>query len=151
MSTPLAREEIPPAPRPDWFSTRGRRGRLSFLLNFLFVNITVGVISAIAASGEGLAIPLIDVACSIAGGWVNICLTAQRLHDMDRSGWLQIVPFLAALLGVALIVLGHPLAGALGTAMLLAGCLGFLVWLLLGKGTPGDNTYGSPHRPNAAR
>ena len=41
MST--LQEDVAPAERPDWFSTIGRRGRLSFLLNFLFVNLGVGI------------------------------------------------------------------------------------------------------------
>ncbi|WP_159716105.1 DUF805 domain-containing protein, partial [Geminicoccus flavidas] len=79
-------EDVVPAERPDWFSTIGRRGRLSFLVNFLFVNVGVGVISAIASGMGGVVPSLIGAGCSVVGGWVNICLTAQRLHDLGRSG-----------------------------------------------------------------
>jgi uncharacterized membrane protein YhaH (DUF805 family) len=135
-------EDVAPAERPDWFSTIGRRGRLSFLLNFLFVNLGVGVISAIAAGMGGVVPSLVGAGCSVVGGWVNICLTAQRLHDLGRSGWLQAIPFGASILGVALLAQGEPLATALGSALLLAGCLGFLLWLLLARGMAEGNEFG---------
>jgi uncharacterized membrane protein YhaH (DUF805 family) len=137
-------EDVAPAERADWFSTRGRRGRLSFLSNFLFVNVGVGVITAIAGSMDGLMAPLVAAGCSIIGGWVNICLTTQRLHDTGRSGWVQAVPFVAALLGVTLLVVDQPLVQALGVALLLAGCLGFLLWLFVARGSPGGNDFGPP-------
>ncbi|WP_027132995.1 DUF805 domain-containing protein [Geminicoccus roseus] len=141
-------EDAAPAERPEWFSTVGRRGRLSFLMNFLFVNIGIGIITAIAGSMEGLLTSLIVAGCSIGGGWVNICLTAQRLHDMDRSGWLQVIPFLAALLGVTLLASDDPLWDGLGVVFLLAGCLGFSLWLLFTPGTAESNRYG-PRPPIA--
>lgn len=135
-------EDVAPAERPDWFSTVGRRGRLSFLMNFLFVNIGIGIISAIAGSMEGLLASLVMAGCSIGGGWINICLTTQRLHDMGRSGWLQAVPFVAALLGLTLLASDNPLAYGLGVILLLAGCLGFSLWLLFTPGTAEGNGYG---------
>ena len=135
-------EDVAPAERPDWFSTIGRRGRLSFLFNFLFVNIGVGIITAIAGGMGGVVPSLVGAGCSVVGGWVNICLTAQRLHDLGRSGWLQAIPFGASILGVALLAQGEPLATALGTALLLAGCLGFLLWLLLARGMAESNQFG---------
>ncbi|WP_159716107.1 hypothetical protein, partial [Geminicoccus flavidas] len=55
---------------------------------------------------------------------------------------LQAVPFGASILGVALLAAGQPLAAALGTALLLAGCLGFLLWLLLARGMAESNEFG---------
>jgi uncharacterized membrane protein YhaH (DUF805 family) len=136
-------ENTAPPVRPDWFSTVGRRGRLSFLGNFMFVNLGIGVVSAIAGTTPGLMAQLVAAACSIAGGWINICLTAQRLHDMNRSGWLQVVPFVAALAGVTLLTVGNMFATSLGTALLLAGCLGFMLWLLFARGVAGDNDFGA--------
>lgn len=138
----MINEDVAPAARPDWFSTRGRRGRLSFLLNFLFVNVAVGVITAMAGSMSGLVASLVAVGCAVVGGWVNICLTTQRLHDTGRSGWVQAVPFAATLGGLMLLVVDHPLAEAMGVALVLAGCLGFLLWLLVARGTAGGNDYG---------
>ncbi|HEX2526012.1 MAG TPA: DUF805 domain-containing protein [Geminicoccus sp.] len=134
-----------PAEPVDWFSTRGRRGRRSFVLNFLLVNFCVAATSGIAEAGGELP-RLVAVACALAGTWINLCLVAQRLHDMGRSGWLQIVPFALGLAGIALLTLDHPLARPPGLAMLLTGWLGFAFWLALAPGTPGSNGFGSRER-----
>ena len=115
---------------------------MSFFLNFAFLNIGVGVISAIGDTSEGTMPRLVSAACALAGAWVNICLTAQRLHDMDRSGWVQALPFGLGLAGIALMVLDQPLTSAFGVAMLLAGWVGFGLWLMLAPGSAGPNSFG---------
>jgi uncharacterized membrane protein YhaH (DUF805 family) len=136
-------DDTAPARPVDWFSTIGRRGRLSFLANFAFVNIGISAISFIGETAEGPMPRLIATACALVGAWVNLCLVAQRLHDTGHSGWLQVVPFALGLLGIALMVVAQPLAWALGAAMLFAGWLGFLVWLVAAPGDPADNRFGA--------
>ena len=129
---------------PNWFSTAGRRARLSFFGNFLFVNIGVGVITAVAGGVDGLLAPLVAVACSIIGGWVNICLTTQRLHDIGRTGWVQAIPFAAMIPALALAARDELLAVLIGVGCLLLASVGFLLWLMLMPGTQGSNAFGSP-------
>ena len=138
-------ERLPPRTAADWFSTAGRRARLSFLGNFLLVNLGVGIITAIAGTMDGILPPIIAAGCSIAGGWVNICLTSQRLHDIGKNGWVQVTPFVLAILGLAMVAASdQTIVVALGVACVLAATFGFMVWLMAAPGAPGDNAYGPP-------
>ena len=104
-----------------------------------------------------------------------VCLYSKRLHDMGKSGWLTVAPFIVMILAViiALVVGGagalaamgmnqnDPAAaasaiGGLGLAgvIVLLGflvCFGFMLWIGLTPGEPGANQYGpSPKGEGAA-
>ena len=89
------------------FSTHGRRNRLSYFLHSVFAPVLlfilmIGLGAAVAATGmEGagggppgrfLLVFFVILGAMIASG---ICVTIQRLHDIDRPGthwWLLLVP-----------------------------------------------------------
>jgi uncharacterized membrane protein YhaH (DUF805 family) len=107
-----------------------------------------------------------------------VCLFSKRLHDLGKSGWIQIVPhvinavcilvgiFLGALGLIAALLGGRPLAmaGALmgttwaGILLFVLGVAGvntliFMLWTGLSRGQAGANLYGAPqesliHRPH---
>ena len=76
----------------------------------------------------------------------SLAVGARRLHDTNRSGWLQLVFYVP----YGLMLLVGSMAGGLGGAAL-AGIIGLvglvcaiiLVIFLAMPGTPGDNRYGS--------
>jgi len=143
----------------DWqkllFSFEGRIRRSHFWIGWL-ICLGVGVVAGwIPFLGGLLAIVLI---------WPNLAISVKRLHDMGKSGWLVAVPWVLNLIvcigGVALMGLSvfanlsgleneDPVAimAVLGPALGLFGLLflislGFLLWIGLSDGQPGDNRYG---------
>lgn len=150
----------------DWktlfFSADGRIGRSSFWIAWLVllgVNVVLGWI------------PLLGWFLSLATIYCFVCIYSKRLHDMGKSGWLQIVPMLItfalpvmglfAFGGMAIIAglaggddaaTASAVLGGLGSFLLtlflafVVG-LGFLIWVGASNGEAGDNRYGPPPAP----
>jgi uncharacterized membrane protein YhaH (DUF805 family) len=62
------------------FSTKGRMGRVRYIVNSVGLNLLIGIISGVLG----------DVAVYLGYGLqiaVNLMLTIQRCHDFDSSGW----------------------------------------------------------------
>lgn len=146
----------------DWktlfLSADGRIGRQSFW---------IAVLILIGANVVLSWIPLINIIAGLAVLYCSICVYSKRLHDMGKSGWLQVAPIIAVfvLMGVAVASAGSMAAmgafsgndgvatgaavggvglvmGAGGLAMLIG--LGFLLWVGLTPGEAGANKYGEP-------
>ncbi|MDB5431346.1 MAG: hypothetical protein JWP35_2462 [Caulobacter sp.] len=99
-----------------------------------------------------------------------VCLHTKRLHDLGKSGFIQLIPDVVGLvcfivgvmwLGTGLVSAvargdGVAVAGLLMGALLLVVLvglwalvsLGFLLWTGLAPGQPGDNRFG-PARPRS--
>jgi uncharacterized membrane protein YhaH (DUF805 family) len=151
----------------DWralfFSPEGRLNRQNFWIGVLIIfaaNLVLGWI------------PLIGFLVWAVGLYASICINSKRLHDMGKSGWLQLIPIgIAVVLMVIGMAIGgtammaswamHPGgymgpgmmngvgwggAGLMMGAMSLAGLVGliFLLWVGLTPGEPSDNRYGPP-------
>ena len=150
----------------DWkflfLSSDGRISRQQFWIGALIL-IGAGVVAG--------WIPLINVIFFFVSLYAWVCLYSKRLHDFGKSGWLTAIPvslFIAAFF-LAMLTMGgmaamgafkgmhgdyaNPAAmlGAGITAMLLGlaalVALGFLLWVGLTPGQPGDNRYGPPPSP----
>jgi len=143
----------------DWqkllFSFEGRTRRSHFWIGWLI---------CFGASAVANMLPIIGQFISLALIWPNLAISVKRLHDMGKSGWLVVIPWVACIVGgvVALSMMGvsalsnapaleegDPVAilGLLGPAMgvvVLIGliCLGFLLWIGLSDSQPGDNRFG---------
>lgn len=147
----------------DWktvfFSPEGRINRQTFWIAWLVllgVNVVAGWI------------PLLGFILTLVTIWCSICIHSTRLHDMGRTGWLQVIPIVAwvvafgvmiASVGAAILtavasggtdeIVAIALAGGLGgglLAMLVAFLvgLGFLLWIGLTPGEPASNRFGAP-------
>jgi uncharacterized membrane protein YhaH (DUF805 family) len=143
------------------FSPRGRRGRLSYFLTPFVIGIPIIVLVAVIGLGFGfgelqLVAPraersggdflvvatllILFLAAGLATFWISIAVAVQRLHDLNRSGWLLlVVGLLGAAQGIAEAAGGEESLIALAFA--LAGFV-FSLWLLLARGTPGPNRFG---------
>jgi uncharacterized membrane protein YhaH (DUF805 family) len=145
----------------DWknllFSGNGRIGRQEFWVGFLIL-LGVGVVLNF--------IPVIGGLIGLVTIWCWVVLYAKRLHDMGKSGWLQLIPYgvgAAAIIGafvtggMAIIAAAAQgdnvdpttmIAGLGGAALFLGGAclvsLIFLLWVGLSGGQAGDNQYGPP-------
>src|SRR5690606_13693608 len=122
----------------------------------LGVNVVLGWLPII-----GWLLGLVTIYCSI-------CIHATRLHDMGRTGWLQVIPVVVWILAVVMLIFGAggsaisaaladgadsavaaAALGGLGMGVLaiLVACLvqlGFLLWIGLTPGQPAANSYGPP-------
>jgi len=147
----------------DWkslfFTADGRISRQNFWIGVLIIfaaNVVLGWI------------PLIGLVVWAVGMYASICISSKRLHDMGKSGWLQLIPFgIGAVLMVIAMVIGgaammtgwmmhtnsydmNPAAfagvGAAAGLMGLAGLIGFIfmLWIGLTPGEAGENQYGPP-------
>ena len=143
----------------DWrtllFSFEGRTRRSHFWIGWLIL-LGVGVVAG--------WLPIIGALISLALIWPNLAIAVKRLHDMGHTGWLVVIPWAASIVlgGVALSMLGFqaivnsaalehedpvaiwslvaPAFGAFSLLFLIN--LGFLLWIGLVEGQPGDNRFG---------
>ena len=142
----------------DWgrlfFSAYGRIRRQEFWISFL---VLMGVSLLF-----GWIVPIWPVVL-----YCSICTRTKRLHDMGRTGWLQIIPAIAyttALFMTIYFVIGALVAGATlenfneGLAVtsvafgvftvIVTWCiaflidLGFLLWIGIAEGEKGENRFG---------
>lgn len=139
------------------FSPDGRIGQGQFWIGFLI--LFVGGILIHLVPIAGTLVWLLSTYC-----WV--CLFSKRLHDMGKSGWLQVWFYLFDLMAIAALIVGGfgsilaaVLTGGQVAWGLLAGGVGLLflaicaialsklllvLWLGLSPGQAGDNRYGPP-------
>ncbi len=152
----------------DWqkllFSFEGRTRRSHFWIGWL-ICLGVGVVAG--------WIPILGGFISLALIWPNLAISVKRLHDMGKSGWLVLIPWVVSIVGgiVAVSMIGlsvfanaaaleqedpaaiFALIGpAIGLfAVLTLVNLGFLLWIGLSEGQAGSNRFGSnPKDPTPA-
>jgi uncharacterized membrane protein YhaH (DUF805 family) len=142
----------------DWgrlfFSAYGRIRRQEFWISFL---VLMGVSLLI-----GWILPIWPIVL-----YCSVCTRTKRLHDMGRSGWLQIIPaitYTTAIFMSIYFLIGAIVAGttfddineAIAATSVLFGVftiivtwciaflvdLGFLLWIGCAEGEKGDNKYG---------
>ncbi len=137
------------------FSFQGRIRRQHFWIGWL-ICLGVGVVAG--------WIPFLGFLISLALIWPNLAITVKRLHDMGRSGWLCLIPYVAGLVGIigffmvagaayfanyaaidaedpsAVMALLGPSLGIILIVGLIQ--LGFLIWIGVAEGQRGDNRFG---------
>jgi uncharacterized membrane protein YhaH (DUF805 family) len=136
-------------------SPKGRIGRRSFWVGFAIVIVLSLVLGALGPVGRLTAFLLI---------WPQICVHGKRLHDMNRTAWLMIIPLLVTIASpiAAAQVGGPPLVMALANndnaalvhlardrpavvlialAPVLFGA-GFALWVGFTRGNTGPNRFG---------
>ena len=143
-----------------FFTFEGRLNRwayfksciILFLLNVAINLLAVAIFGSNTAKGSVLGNMLVGV-WQFASWCAGITLMTRRLHDLNKSGWLQlifIVPTFIALAAFITMVIGIGLGNASigivgGGLIVVAGLLAiaFQLWVLFKKGTEGPNDYGS--------
>ncbi len=112
------------------FSVSGRLGRIRYLTYgfaiMLVSSILMGVIGAImGAQMDSPLYMLIMGVIYIAALVVSVMIAVQRLHDLDKTGWL----YLLFLIPIVNIIFG--------------------LYILFWPGSKGANRYGNPPPPNS--
>ena len=131
------------------FWIAGRLKRRSYwlgALSLLIASLAAQILTKTLPAPLGAAIYAVAEAIV---AWIAVCLFARRLHDLGRSGWLQVPALVLTLLGSALIrpqVAGalhlNPTLQAVGVMFGVAAYFGFIISLGLMRGTNGPNRYG---------
>src|SRR5438270_11369721 len=97
----------------DWkglfLTSHGRLGQRDFWIAWLILFVASLVLSMVPLLGQLAVLALI---------YPTVCITAKRLHDFGKSGWLAAVPYAIAAVGM--------LIGGLmgGMTMMLGGMAG---------------------------
>ncbi|MFK0298435.1 DUF805 domain-containing protein [Brevundimonas sp. NPDC090276] len=137
------------------FSFNGRLRRQHFWISWLIL-LGAGVVLG--------WIPFLGIILSLAMIWPNIAIVVKRLHDMGKSGWFVVIPWVANLVGffmiisavgmaiftnpqafesedpsVALSMLGSMMGGL--SIMFLVN-IAFLLWIGISDSQRGDNKFG---------
>ena len=124
-----------------FFSFRGRLGRLAYLgyglLALLVSGVIMGIGGALAANNALLPSVILIGLGVVMMFWSSLAMSVKRLHDMDLSGhhlwWIYGI----SMLGGAVQQTSPALAILLGAAN-----FGVGIWLLVKRGTNGDNRFG---------
>lgn len=103
--------------RDKFFSGKGRLNRRLFILRNFVLGLIIIFCYFIALETSSILSLFFSILCFIT--WVSgLCITIQRLHDLNRSGYyclISLIPFINFLL---------------------------LIYLFVFKGTTGENKYG---------
>lgn len=96
----------------------GRAGRPEFWMFTAINAVVLGLLSAATMKPEqpNLIVSILSLIVIVPA----LAVTARRLHDMDRSGWWQLIMLIPGVGGLAL-----------------------LIWCAL-RGQPGANRFGEP-------
>lgn len=117
-------EAIKTCLKEKYASVKGRAPRSEYWFFYLFYMIVycvpVYIGMGLAANGSGIGTAIMGIAYVIALALMvpTICVTARRLHDIGKSGWMMLVAFIP-----------------------LVGWIIMLIWLIKDS-EPGDNQYG---------
>ena len=140
------------------FGFKGRVGRLTYAIMF----VSMIAASLVAIKALGLSIPnkkaadvdmmmlpasLLVLGINILVMWISLAIGAKRLHDLDKSGWWQLIGIAnlpIILLGGILSLIFPPVALVVTAAMFIIGLwsLWIAIQMLFFPGSPGANDYG---------
>jgi len=137
------------------FSFNGRLRRQHFWISWLIL-LGAGVVLG--------WIPFLGIILSLAMIWPNIAIVVKRLHDMGKSGWFVVIPWVANIIGVVMIISAAGMAiitnpGAFesedpsvalsmlgsmmgGLSIMFLVNIAFLLWIGIADSQRGDNRFG---------
>ncbi|MNE10054.1 hypothetical protein D3C80_1027510 [compost metagenome] len=137
------------------FSFNGRLRRQHFWISWLIL-LGAGVVLG--------WIPFLGIILSLAMIWPNIAIVVKRLHDMGKSGWFVVIPWVANIIGFVMIISAVGMAiitnpGAFesedpaaalsmlgsmmgGLSIMFLVNIAFLLWIGIADSQRGDNKFG---------
>ncbi len=137
------------------FSFNGRLRRQHFWISWLIL-LGAGVVLG--------WIPILGTILSLAMIWPNVAIVVKRLHDMGKTGWFAVIPWVANIIGFFMIVSAVGMAiftnpqafesedpsaalsmlGSMmgGLAVMFLVNIAFLLWIGITDSQRGDNKFG---------
>jgi len=91
----------------NYFNFEGRARRKEywmFVLFSLIISIVIGVVDGILGTKTSAGIGMLGAVYSLAVIIPSIAVGARRLHDIDKSGWWQLIGFIPLLGWIVMIV-----------------------------------------------
>lgn len=75
------------------FSFTGRIGRKEYVITFIILTTLGYVMNYVTYNGvdDITLVPYLIII--IAAVWIKLSQAAKRCHDVNRSGWFQLIPF----------------------------------------------------------
>lgn len=120
---------------------RGRSGRQEYAV-FTVANFLLSLVLSL--------IPILGLIFGLVIIIPGLAVSVRRLHDLNRSGWFILAPYLLLLIGFISLAASFSGAAADNKGMaLIVLCLGFFsifamnIWMLFFKGTIGENRFGN--------
>jgi uncharacterized membrane protein YhaH (DUF805 family) len=113
--------------------TASRAARTEFW-HYILVYLVLSILLDI------LGIRLLSMVVGLALLVPTLAITVRRLHDVDKSGWLVLVPIVPAFLTMSLFYLAWPLGVVFAFAT--AACSAYLIYLYVLPGMAGPNQFG---------
>lgn len=89
-----------------YFGFSGRINRAKYFWIPFLVGIPIAILGVLAQYSENIFLLLLALLFEIASAILSICLTVQRLHDIERPGthwWLLLIPLYNIYLGLVLL------------------------------------------------
>lgn len=118
------------------FAFEGRMGRLSYQAGIMLLGVFAMLGLFIGSKILGMFFSAIIVIIALLVFY--IMLTKRRLHDLNLTGWLMLLPMGATLAAASMQMVGISFAPTIAAAISFV----FTFGLILAPGTAGDNNYG---------
>lgn len=118
------------------FAFEGRMGRLSYQAGVML--LAVFTLFGLFVGGKILGMFISVIIVLIAFIVFYIILTKRRLHDLNLTGWLMLLPLGASLVAASMKMVGISFAPTIAAVISFL----FTFGLILAPGTAGDNNYG---------
>tara|TARA_B100001123_G_C14713911_1_gene790303 strand:- start:102 stop:554 length:453 start_codon:yes stop_codon:yes gene_type:complete len=108
---------------------------LFYLLALLFIWL-LGIAFIAANSSAGIGVFVVIYMVFVFGTMVPFwAVTARRLHDTNRSGWWQVLPYILSLFSII------PALGIVFSVLSIVAAIVVIVWLIM-AGEKKDNRFG---------
>ncbi|MFI5159657.1 MAG: DUF805 domain-containing protein [Sphingobacteriales bacterium] len=75
------------------FSFEGRIRRKEYAFTVLIIFVVALVFAIIIPDQTKYSISLLFFVLGLVSWWIIFAQTTKRCHDVDRSGWYQLIPF----------------------------------------------------------
>jgi uncharacterized membrane protein YhaH (DUF805 family) len=120
---------------------QGRAARAKFW-HYVLVYVAIAVVFAV------LRIRILSSLLALGLFLPSLGIGVRRLHDIDKTGWLVLLPIVPAFLAAFFMFMSTSLAALLGLVSI--GCWAYLIYLYAQPGMAGPNQYGADPAASSA-
>jgi uncharacterized membrane protein YhaH (DUF805 family) len=128
-------------------SPHGRIGRKSYWIAMAVLScawLISDLIDRTFGTPKGEAGPTFYVVTFVAI-YPSICIQTKRFHDLNHTGWLQVLPWAVMMLFGPLLLANYEWGFLIGPIVAGLVMAGLFIWTAFFRGAPGPNRYGEPN------